>query len=50
VGVAALARTLRSRLRLPAGALVRPRWYIPAPASLAATWLRGLDDADLALA
>jgi hypothetical protein len=34
----------------PAGALVRPRWYIPAPANLAATWLRGIDDADLALA
>jgi hypothetical protein len=38
------------RQQYPAGALVRPRWYVPAPASLAATWLRGLDDADLALA
>jgi REP element-mobilizing transposase RayT len=34
----------------PPGALVRPRWYIPAPDNLAATWLRGIDDADLALA
>ena len=34
----------------PPGALVRPRWYIAAPADLAATWLRGIDDADLALA
>ena len=34
----------------PPGALVRPRWYIPAPDNLAATWLRGVDDADLALA
>jgi hypothetical protein len=42
---------LSDRLRLGVGsAWVRPRWYIPAPASLAATWLRGLDDADLALA
>ena len=34
----------------PPGALVRPRWYTKAPANLAATWLRGTDDADLALA
>ena len=34
----------------PPGALVRPRWYTKAPAHLAATWLRGTDDADLALA
>ncbi|MBK7074885.1 MAG: hypothetical protein IPH44_21560 [Myxococcales bacterium] len=34
----------------PPGALVRPRWYIPAPDNLAATWLRGIDDADRALA
>ena len=34
----------------PPGALVRPRWYIAAPADLAATWLRDIDDADLALA
>ncbi len=34
----------------PPAALVRPRWYIAAPTDLAATWLRGLDDADLALA
>ena len=34
----------------PPGSLVRPRWYIPAPDNLAATWLRGIDDADLALA
>ena len=34
----------------PPGALVRPRWYIPAPTDLPATWLRGIDDADLALA
>jgi hypothetical protein len=38
------------RQQYPPGALVRPRWYIPAPADLAATWLRGIDDADLALA
>jgi hypothetical protein len=29
---------------------VRPRWYVPAPACLAANWLRGIDYADLALA
>ncbi len=34
----------------PPGSLVRPRWYVPAPDNLAATWLRGIDDADLALA
>ena len=34
----------------PPAALVRPRWYIAAPTDLAATWLRGIDDADLALA
>lgn len=34
----------------PPGALVRSRWYIPAPANIAATWLRGIDDADRALA
>ena len=34
----------------PPGALVRPRWYIATPDNLAAGWLRGPDDADLALA
>jgi len=34
----------------PPGALVRPRWYAPAAANLPSTWLRGIDDADLALA
>ena len=34
----------------PPAALVRPRWYIAAPADLAATWLRGVDDADRAIA
>lgn len=36
--------------KYPPGALVRPRWYIPAPVDLPVTWLRGIDDADLALA
>ena len=34
----------------PPRSLVRPRWYIPAPDNLAATWLRDIEDADLALA
>ena len=44
------ATQLDIQQQYPPGALVRPRWYIPAPANLAATWLRGVDDADLALA
>ena len=44
------ATQLDIQKQYPPGALVRPRWYIPAPANLAATWLRGVDDADQALA
>ena len=44
------ATQLDIQKQYPPGALVRPRWYIPAPANLAATWLRGVDDADRALA
>lgn len=34
----------------PPGAFVRPGWYARAPSDLSSTWLRGVDDADLALA
>ena len=44
------ATKLDIQKQYPPGALVRPRWYIPAPPTIVHEWLRGVDDADLALA
>ena len=44
------ATRLHIQQQYPLGSLVRPRWYIPAPADFVHPWRHGVDDADLALA
>lgn len=44
------AARLEVTKQYPPGALVRPRWYSRAAADLTSLWIRGVDDADLALA